>query len=294
MQIMPRPRLEPTPAVIAKTRSLQRRLTPAERSVAQVVLQDPSHALTLGIEALAEEAKVSTASVNRFCHQLGFERYKDFRIALAMEVGSSNPVLPTGDIKPKDSPLEIARKVLQADIQAISDTLEMLDAQSLEAAVKALENANRIEVYGVGSSAPIATDAYYRLLRIGMTVSVVTDSHMQAVSAAMLKAGDVALVISHTGRTKETLESAVQARQAGATVLALTSFGRSAITRLAHVSLITATTETAFRSEAMASRIAHLSVVDALYVNLATRLKRDSSRALEKSGSIIESKREHD
>lgn len=295
MRRMPRKDPAPRPpAVIAKTRSLQPRLTPAERSVAKVVLHDPGQAINLGIEALAEQARVSTASVNRFCHQLGFARYKDFRIALAMEVGTGGPVLPTGEVSPKDAPIEIARKVLQADIQAIGETMEMLDAVAFSGAVEALEGARRIEVYGVGSSAPVAADAYYRLLRIGMPVTVVTDAHMQAVSAAMLGGGDLAFVISHTGRTKETLESALQARRAGARVLALTSFAGSAITRVAHLSLVTATTETAFRTEAMASRIAHLSLVDALYVTLATRLGRRSSRALEKSGSIIEAKRQQE
>jgi DNA-binding MurR/RpiR family transcriptional regulator len=187
-----------------------------------------------------------------------------------VESGRSPAVLAE-EIHAGDTPAQIARKVFQADMQAIAQTIELLDDRALNRAVNALDTARRIEVYGVGSSGPIAVDAYYRLLRIGLPVGVVTDSHMQAVSASLLRKGDAAFIISHTGRTRETLNAAEKARSASATVIALTSFQRSPITTIAHVVLVTASAETAFRVEAMASRIAHLSVVDALYVALATR-----------------------
>jgi hypothetical protein len=48
-------------------------------------------------------------------------------------------------------------------MQAIAQTLGLLDETALNRAVTALSSARRIEIYGVGSSAPIAVDAYYRL-----------------------------------------------------------------------------------------------------------------------------------
>jgi DNA-binding MurR/RpiR family transcriptional regulator len=277
-------------AVLARIRTLQPSLTPSEGAVAALTLAHPVEVVGLGIEDLAHRAGVSTATVLRFCQSLGFAGFKDFKIALAVESGRSPAVL-TEEILASDTPFQIARKVFLADMQAIAQTLELLDQRALNQAVRALDAARRIEVYGIGSSAPIAVDAYYRLLRIGLPVSVVTDSHMQAVSASLLRKGDVAFIISHTGRTRETLSAAEKARAAGATVIALTSFQRSPITTIAHVVLLTASAETAFRVEAMASRIAHLSVIDALYVALATRRLDDALEALERTGAIIEEKR---
>lgn len=277
-------------AVLARTRNLQPSLTPSEVAVAELVLRHPGEVVLLSIDALAQRASVSTTSVMRFCQNLGFEGFKDFKITLASEIGSAAAVLPE-EIRADDTPMQIARKVFQADVQAISETLELLDEDSLEAAVSALDRARRVEVYGIGSSAPIAIDAYYRFLRIGLRVAVVTDSHMQAVSASLLEPGDVALLISHTGRTQETLRAARHARDAGATLIGLTSFMRTPLLELAHIHLVTATGETAFRVEAMASRIAHLSVIDALYVSLATRRVEDSLATLERTTTIIEEKR---
>jgi RpiR family carbohydrate utilization transcriptional regulator len=277
-------------AVLARIRTLQPDLTPSEGAVAALTLAHPDQVVRLGIETLAQQAGVSTATVLRFCQTLGFEGFKDFKIALAVESGRLPAVL-TEEIDTGDTPAQIARKVFQADMQAIAQTLELLDERALNRAVEALDAARRIEVYGIGSSAPIAVDAYYRLLRIGLPVGVVTDSHMQAVSASLLRRGDVAVIISHTGRTRETLSAAEKARAAGATVIALTSFQRAPIAAIAHVVLATASVETAFRVEAMASRIAHLSVIDAIYVALATRRREDALEALEQTNAIIEEKR---
>ena len=277
-------------AVLARIRTLQPSLTPSEAAFAALTLSQPGQVVRLGIEALAQRAGVSTATVLRCCKTLGFEGFKDFKIALAVESGRS-PAILTEEIHASDTPAQIARKVFQADMQAIAQTLELLDERALNRAVDALDAARRIEVYGIGSSAPIAVDTYYRLLRIGLPASVVTDSHMQAVSASLLRRGDVAFIISHTGRTRETLVAAQNARAAAATVVALTSFQRSPITDVAHVVLATASVETAFRVEAMASRIAHLSVVDALYVALATRRLEGALETLERTNAIIEGKR---
>lgn len=276
--------------VLARIRTLQPSLTPSEAAVAALALARPEQLVGLGIEAIAQRAGVSTATVLRFCQALGFDGFKEFKIALAVELGRSPAVLAE-EIRVGDTPGQIARKVFQADMQAIAQTLELLDEDELTRAVDALDAARRIEVYGIGSSAPMAVDAYYRFLRIGLPVVVVTDAHMQAVSASLLGEDDVAFIISHTGRTRETLTAAEKARDAGATVVALTSFQRAPIAAIAHVVLVTATAETMFRVEAMASRIAHLSVVDALYVALATRRLEGALETLERTNAIIEEKR---
>lgn len=277
-------------AVLARIRSVQPSLTHSEATVAALILTAPADAIPLGIEAVARRAGVSTATVLRFCQSLGFAGYKDFKIALAVEMGRS-PAVVFEEVRASDTPMQIARKVFRADMQAIAQTLELLDEHALNRAVAVLNSARRIEIYGVGSSAPIAMDAYYRFLRIGLRVAVVTDSHMQAVSAALLESRDVALVISHTGRTKETLETARLARARGATVIVLTSFLRTPIREVANIVLVTATAETAFRVEAMASRIAHLSVIDVLYVSIASRRLERALATLERTNAIIEERR---
>lgn len=272
-------------AILAKARNLHQKLPPSERASADVLLHDPHAVVSLSIDSYAQQAEVSKSSVLRFCESLGFTSYKDFKVALALELGKEH-VRPLEEVASSDSPKMILQKVIQADVKALEETLELIDETSLNAAVDALHAARKIEIYGVGLSASIAEDAFSRLLRIGMNVSVLTDSHMQALSACLLTKKDVVFAISHSGKSQETRRAATIAQEAGATVICLSSFLASPLVELADIALVAATGETAFRKDAVASRIAHLSVVDTLYVALANRRKR-ARALLERSNQVM-------
>ncbi len=280
-----------TSGCLAHVRARLSALYPALRRVGEFILDHPDEVITLPIQELAERIGVSEATIVRFTQAVGYSGLRAFKLALVGERAAPAVDIFHEEVGFEDDPLTVARKVLRSDIQAIADTLAMLETQPIEPALEALQRAHRIEVYGVGSSAPIAVDAYYRLLKIGLPVAVVTDAHMMAVSAAALTAGDVAFIISHTGRTTETLNAAAKAAEAGATVISLSSHSQTPLDQYATIRLVTADRETAFRTEAMASRIAHLSLIDALCVNLAIRNIESATAAMERSSAIIEERR---
>jgi RpiR family carbohydrate utilization transcriptional regulator len=281
----------PAGAVLARIRGLESSLTKSEGAVAQLVLSHTDEVVGMSVEALAERAGVSTATVMRLCQALGFSGFREFKIALAYEQGGARTPALEVEMRDGDTAAELLRKVVQSEIQALEETLDLIEESELEAAVSALAGAGRIDIYGMGSSTPVVVDAYYRFLRIGLNVSTPPDSHMQSVAAAVLKPGDVALIVSHTGRTQEVLTAARKAKEAGATVIALTSFFRSPLLRVADIELVTAVRETTSRVEAMASRTAHLAVVDALYVALTMLRDEGSMEALARTQESIDSQR---
>jgi DNA-binding MurR/RpiR family transcriptional regulator len=288
-------RAVPAPAeaghVLTRIRALQDSLTPSELAVARLISADTAAVLGLSVEVLAARAGVSTASVMRLCRSLGFSGFRELKLALALE----RRLLPAADteqeIMPDDSPLQVARKVLAAEACALHETLDLIDEAALNQAVATLAGANRIELYGMGSSAPVVLDAYYRLMRLGLPVSSPPDSHMQSVSAALLKPGDAVLVVSHVGRTTGVLNAARRARAVGATVVALTSFLRSPLLDIAHIHLVTAVREASTRVEAMAARTAHLGLIDTLCVSLALRLQERAQDTLELTQQAIDEQR---
>jgi len=101
----------------------------------------------------------------------------------------------------------------------------------------------------------------------------------------------VAIGISHTGTTADTVASLTQARSRGATTVAITNFPRSSIARAADHVLTTAARETTFRSGAMASRIAALTVVDCLFVAVAQRNYKQTLGALERTYAAVQALR---
>lgn len=266
-------------------------LFPVEQKIAHYILENPAQAVRLSVQELAEVAGASRATIVRFCQTLGYTGFKDFKLALASQLNHS-VLLASEELNEGDDVMSITRKVFQSDLQAIADSLQVLDTAEMQRAVEALDNASRIEFYGLGSSASTALDAYYRFLRLGLPVNMVSDPYMQAIVSAQLKTGQVAFAISHSGRTEEVIFALRKSKEAGATTICLTSNQRGNVLQHADIKLITASRETAFRSQGMASRIAHLSVVDALYVNLAMRHFPIASRQVTNADDVVEEKRQ--
>jgi DNA-binding MurR/RpiR family transcriptional regulator len=277
---------EVAPGAIPRIRTRLATLAAAEQRAARFFVEEPGEAVRLPVKQLAARIGVSDATVVRASQALGFAGLRDLKLALAAEVATPLTAIHEA-IGPDDSPTSVLRKVLSADSQAVLDALATLEPDAFTRSVEALDRASRIECYGVGSSLPICLDAAYRLLRIGLPAFCFPDPHMQAVAAGQLPPGAVAFVVSHTGRTTETLATVTKAKGTGATILLLTSHTETPLGELADVELVCAARETAFRTEAMASRIAHLSVVDALYVAVAVRRFDDAYAAMERANATI-------
>ena len=101
----------------------------------------------------------------------------------------------------------------------------------------------------------------------------------------------MAVGLSHTGTTVDTIDALREARRNGATTVAVTNFPWSPITGAADFVLLTAARETAFRSGAMTSRTAQLTVVDCLFVVLAQRDLPATEAAMERTYAAAQAKR---
>jgi len=280
--------------VLVTIRSLLPNLAPVERRVARAVLDDPGGVAWRSISELARSCGTSATSVVRFCRAIGLRGYPELRLALAGAVAHDDAaavVAASSDIDPDDDPVTITKKIAYADAAAVTETASRLDVGTLVKVVDALAVANRIDIYGVGASGLVAVDLQIKLQRIARPGYAWPDPHMAATSAALRGKGDVAVGLSHTGTTVDTIDALTEARAHGATTVAITNFPWSAITEVADFVLLTAARETAFRSGAMTSRIAQLTVVDCLFVTLAQRDLPHTMDALERTFAAAQAKR---
>jgi DNA-binding MurR/RpiR family transcriptional regulator len=271
-------------------------LRPAERRVAEAVLADPLGVAERSISALARQCNTSETTVLRFCRALGLKGYPELRIALAREAtlegaGAAGGKPLGGDISADDALDEVVAKIGYSDSRAVAETTEHLDLAALGKAVDAVVAANRVDVYGIGASGFVAADLHQKLHRIGRIAFVWADGHAALTSAALLREGDVAIGISHTGSTIDTIEALRVAAAHGATTVAITNFEPSPIAEMAEIVLKTAARETTFRSGAMASRIAQLTVIDCLFVGVAQRTYDKTLAALEETFAAVRSRR---
>ncbi|MGH3951841.1 MAG: MurR/RpiR family transcriptional regulator [Pseudonocardiaceae bacterium] len=277
-----------------RIRSLLPGLARAEQRVAKVVLEDPSRVARRSITEVAVAADTSETTVTRFCKAIGVGGYPQLRIALAAD--SARTAARThrrigGDIVESDDLATVVSKVSFADARAVEETADQLALDTLQQVIDAVARAGRIDIYGVGASAFVAADLQQKLHRIGKVSFAWSDTHIMLTSAGALGAGDVAIALSHSGATSDTVEALRSAREHSATTVAVTNFPRSPISKVADHTLTTAARETTFRSGATASRTAQLTVIDCLFVGVARRHGQAAMLALDAAGQAAGSHR---
>jgi DNA-binding MurR/RpiR family transcriptional regulator len=280
------------PDVIVRIRSLLPSLAPAEQRVGLVITRDPVRAAGMTISELAREAQTSDATVIRFCRSIDVPSYPDLRIAVATWAGRAGAAEDGGlplslDIRADDELADVVAKIAASDAKAVRDTGAALDLEQLGRAVDAVVAARRVDIYGVGASSLVASDLQHKLQRIGMVAFAWADTHLAITSAATLRPGDVAVGVSHTGTTDDTIDALAQARSRGARTIAVTNFANSPIAAVADILLGTSAHETTFRAGAMASRIAALTVVDCLFVAVAQRNHASALAALARTHDAL-------
>ncbi|MDI1365048.1 MAG: MurR/RpiR family transcriptional regulator [bacterium] len=280
----------PVEHVLPRIRSRYNSLGRSARQIADFVLETPNAVISMSVTELAEATAVSQGSVINFCQALGMSGFQQLKLSLAHEV--VQPVQFIHEDLDRDDPLDtVCRKLFHSGVQALRDTLSILDTNEMQRAVDILRAAKRIEIYGVGSSAPIAEDAHYRMLRIGLRATAVTDSHIQAISASLTDPEVAVLTISHSGATHETVTATRLAKERGAKTIVITNFARSPIQAHADVTLYTMARETKFRTEAMTSRIAQLCVIDSLIAAMGLADYERATEVLRHTFDVLSIKR---
>jgi DNA-binding MurR/RpiR family transcriptional regulator len=272
-------------AVLARTRAMLPNLPTALQRVGEQVLSAPAGVARSTILETAERSGTSPATVTRFCRALGLPGYADLRLAMAEETGRSSSVagweIDIGrEINPTDPLDRVASLVATAEIRAIQETVAQLDLGAVDHAAEAIDKAGRVDLYGVGGSTLVAGKMQLNLHRIGVPTWVWGDVHSGLTSSVLLKPGDVAIGISHSGATQETLEMLSVAASSGATTVALTNVPDSPLVEVADIVLTTATHETTFRPAPMASRLPQIIVLDLVYVAVAQRRHEQTIAAL--------------
>ncbi len=265
-------------------------LPPAARRIAEVITEHPEDVVHMSVTELADRAGASEGSVVSLSRQVGAKGFHHLKIALARDLVQPVHMIHE-DLTRGDDVATIVEKIFLSNIQALYDTLKILDRAAVARAVDLILASERVELYGIGSSAPIAEDAHYRLLRIGINCKVITDSHVQAISASLTGPTVVVITVSHSGSTHETVTAMRLAREAGAKTICITNYGRSPIQSYSDIVLHTMARETEFRTEAMTSRIAQLGIVDALIACLGMANHDKAVNTIRRTFEVLSIKR---
>ena len=246
--------------------------TAAEKRLADYILSAQDCISRMSISELANACSVADATVSRFCRRLGYKSYPDFKIAIANASAhrlEDNPL--SGEITREDTLEAISQKLLNANTVAMTQTLEVLNLEAVAQAASILRNSTTVLCMGQGGSMLIASEAAHLFSTISGKFRPVSDSHMQAMAAAMMEPTDTILFYSYSGSTLAMLDTLKTAKERGSKVILVTRFPNSPGAALADIVLQCGANENPLQSGSVPARIAQMYLTDILFSGYTRR-----------------------
>lgn len=267
-------------------------MSEVEQKIANYILLNQKQVIYMTMKVLAKKLGVSEGSIVNFSTKLGFTGFAELKINIAQQLDPANNYI-FDHIVLDDSPKLALRKMIDNSMAAFESTYEANSEEELISVAKAITNAKgRIEIYGVGSSSMVANDIYYRLMRMGLPAYAVTDSHISAVSASMLNEDCVAIGISYSGRTRETLGAMQIAKSKNAKTICITSYANSPLEQVCDHGIVIVSKESEVNREAVTARLAQLLVFDSLCAYISCQMEDKSIALMDNVIDIIGEYRE--
>ena len=241
----------------------------SEKLAADYVLEHMGEIPDLSIDRLAHNAGVSQPTVLRMLRSAGFSGYRLVaELAKKAGAGEGGKGPMYGYTLDKSTPLEEIPFNMAATTQKmLEETIKSFSGKIYQKTVEALANARLIDIYGVENSEATALDLLTKLLYLGLPCRYFSDCYHQQIAAGALTPEDVAVGISYSGESKDTVDSLRKAKKAGARTIAVTNFKDAAISRYADI-LICTSQEQLMYGDAIFSRSCQILVVDMIYMGI--------------------------
>lgn len=264
-------------SVISKMKEMQGELTAKEKKISKYILQHLDKIVYMNTYQIADKCKVSQASVVRFAKKLGYSGFPEFKISFGRDMGRRDVEEKINfiyeDIQETDELDDLIKKIAYANSNIIQDTYPILDTNTVKEAVEIIKNARKIFILGAGYSGIVAKDFHYKLGELGMNSICEADYHIQLASISTLNESDVVFVISQGGKTVDIYNLVKEAKKRKAKIISVTQMSSNPIRDLADIKISTIMEKNNFRSTALSSRIAQLTIIDIIYVALITENK---------------------
>ena len=277
--------------VFGRINSEYYQLTSAEKKVADYAVIHQQQTQFMSISELAEEAGVAEATISRFCKRLGYKGYSAFKLAIANATAGRGDRDETdaGELE-EDSVEGLCRSAYRADVEALAQTMELIQADTVRRAADMIVSAGRVLCMGQGGSMILAQECAHLFSTIQFNFTAVMDSHLQAIAASQLTPGDLVVYFSYSGSTKELINNVRIIRDRRARLILITRFPKSPGAAYADVVLQCGSREGPLQGGSVPARIAQLYLMDVLFREVCRRDREGSLARQEMVAEVLSEK----
>ncbi len=257
----------------ARIENIYGSLSKGHKKIADYIKANYEKASFMTAASLGKAVGVSESTVVRFASNIGFEGYPELQKYLQEMVKSHLTSVQRMDVAASRLGGEdFIDKAFMSDIDMIKATRESISREAFIKSAEAINNAKKIYILGVRSSAALASFAAFYLRFLYENVVLIDTSASSELFEQMFRIGsdDVCIAISFPRYSNQTVKALSFAQSRGATIISITDGEMSPIAPFATHLLVAKSNMLSF----VDSLVAPLSVINAL-VAASAREKRE-------------------
>jgi DNA-binding MurR/RpiR family transcriptional regulator len=231
----------------------------------------------MSITEFAEAVKVAEATILRFCRKLGLKGYSEFKLLLVQ----------TNHNEYKTNSNETASRIYNNMVSALQSTYELVNQNEIDKAVDYILNARHIYSFGSGNSGVAALELMNKMLRLGVHIHTLSDSHFQLIATSMLGEQDVLILFSVSGSTKDVINIAQIAKSKKVKIIIITNYLKSPLASYADSLLYVVAKSAPLDGGSLVSKVSQLFIIDLLSNSVYKKLGSKADQFLEETASSV-------
>lgn len=217
-----------------------------EKEIVDYIIDQGMNIEKMSANEIARNTFTSAPLLVRIAKKLGYSGFNEFKSAYLKElsymleetdVDASIPFLLSDDL------MTITKNLALLEKETIQDTQQLNHHDELQQAIRILEKAEIIDVYGILDRILLAKCFQTMMADIGRNVHVIDQITGQKRSACLADEKHCAIIISYSGQTKEMVEVAEIYHKRNIPFISITCMAENSISRLADAHLFLSSRE---------------------------------------------------
>lgn len=263
--------------------------TKSDKILIKYIKENLSEVAYKPISQIAKESNIGESTITRFARKMEFSSLQDFKVTLAQEISSNNykKDIINSNIEHDESAIETAKKLLNSNINILTNTVDIINSEDVQKCSKLIINARRIYFIGIGYSGIIAQDSNYKFMRIGLNCTSFDSSHTMIMMASIMEERDLIIAISHSGETEEIIKTVKLAKDNNVNIISITENKDSNLKNISDINLGYISGETVLEAGSISSKLAQIFIIDIIYTQVVKEEFNESlNRKLKTTNAI--------
>lgn len=240
------------------------KFTAVEKNIADFFIHNEKE-MDFSAKMMAGELHVSEASLSRFAQKLGYGGYREFIYRYQPSVNVKTPNVQAHSLE-----------VLNAYQELLNKTYSLIDEKQITHVAQLIALKKRVFLYGFGSSGLAAQEMKLRLLRLGVDVEAVTESHQMIINEARVTKDCLVIGISLSGATREVEDAMREAKEKHAATVVISSKNKNEWNETFDEVLLTAVKQNLEYGNVISPQFPILIILDLIYASCLKHSTRDA------------------